>query len=328
MKPVLPPYGYSPGGSRGIALVVTMFVLAFLTVLAAGFTRTIHIGTAAVRNFKEDAAAYYRAVGAVEEALDYLANDEAPLVDFIDKDGLFRTDPEAPPLEPLRTYADGTARVDIVDLDARINPNTVAPQILEVILRNAGYEDERIRTAIDSLMDWRDPDDDHRLNGAETDHYEEETPPYPAKNGPLDTVDELRLVRGFGDDALDGGGEDELQGLREHLSVRTSGTLNINTVRRETMVLLGITPLEIENVELARAEGIGPITTITSALFPGRGDHSALFGTTNSKNLRIVASAGDADGKNTHRVVADVRRFLRPKGGFRLEILYWRDDAV
>lgn len=48
----------------------------------------------------------------------------------------------------------------------------------------------------DSILDWLDPDDEQRQYGAEVDEYSGLTPPYAPKNGPLETVEELLLVRG------------------------------------------------------------------------------------------------------------------------------------
>jgi hypothetical protein len=45
-------------------------------------------------------------------------------------------------------------------------------------------------------LDWIDEDDDQREFGAEEDFYSGMSPPYAPKNGPLDTVEELLLVRG------------------------------------------------------------------------------------------------------------------------------------
>jgi len=59
----------------------------------------------------------------------------------------------------------------------------------------------------DAILDWIDEDDDQREFGAEADYYSGMSPPYGPKNGPLDTVEELLLVRGvtpwllFGGDA-------------------------------------------------------------------------------------------------------------------------------
>jgi hypothetical protein len=48
----------------------------------------------------------------------------------------------------------------------------------------------------DAILDWIDEDDDQREFGAEADFYSGMSPPYAPKNGPLDTVEELLLVRG------------------------------------------------------------------------------------------------------------------------------------
>jgi type II secretory pathway component PulK len=47
-----------------------------------------------------------------------------------------------------------------------------------------------------SILDWIDKDDEPRANGAEEDYYQSLSPPYHCKNGPLDSVEELLLVKG------------------------------------------------------------------------------------------------------------------------------------
>lgn len=59
----------------------------------------------------------------------------------------------------------------------------------------------------DAILDWIDQDDNVRAFGAESDFYLSLTPAYEAKNGPIDSIDELLLVSGvtpwllFGEDA-------------------------------------------------------------------------------------------------------------------------------
>jgi type II secretory pathway component PulK len=48
----------------------------------------------------------------------------------------------------------------------------------------------------DAILDWMDPDDEPREAGCEIDYYSGLEPAYGTKNGPLDTVEELLLVRG------------------------------------------------------------------------------------------------------------------------------------
>ena len=47
----------------------------------------------------------------------------------------------------------------------------------------------------DAILDWIDADGDTREFGAELDYYSALVPPYEPKNGPLDSIDELLLVR-------------------------------------------------------------------------------------------------------------------------------------
>ncbi len=75
-----------------------------------------------------------------------------------------------------------------------------------------------------AIIDWMDEDDSPRSNGAESEYYMSLDPPYRTKNGPLDSLEELLLVRGvttqllFGNDlnrngVLDPGEDDGSGGL-------------------------------------------------------------------------------------------------------------------
>lgn len=78
---------------------------------------------------------------------------------------------------------------------------------------------------VNSILDWLDADDTPRENGAESETYSGMTPPYRAKNGPLDSLEELLLVKGvtpqllFGNDRNRNGildsNEDDGQGIAD-----------------------------------------------------------------------------------------------------------------
>jgi Type II secretion system (T2SS), protein K len=48
----------------------------------------------------------------------------------------------------------------------------------------------------DAILDWMDEDDDLREYGSEYNYYAGLSPPYAPKNGPMDSLEELLLVRG------------------------------------------------------------------------------------------------------------------------------------
>jgi hypothetical protein len=56
----------------------------------------------------------------------------------------------------------------------------------------------------DAILDWIDPDSEPRTFGAEVDFYSGLSPPYGPRNGPLESVEELLLVRGVTPDLLFG----------------------------------------------------------------------------------------------------------------------------
>lgn len=57
---------------------------------------------------------------------------------------------------------------------------------------------------VDSVLDWLDSDDDRRPYGAEEDDYQQLSIPYPCKNGPMDSIDELLKVQGVTPDLFYG----------------------------------------------------------------------------------------------------------------------------
>lgn len=90
-------------------------------------------------------------------------------------------------------------RYGLQDESARLNLNAVllADSVMEngartLLMGLPGMTEE----VADAILDWIDPDDETREFGAESDYYEQLTPPYAAKNGPLATIGELLLVRG------------------------------------------------------------------------------------------------------------------------------------
>ncbi|MBL4850178.1 MAG: general secretion pathway protein GspK [Planctomycetes bacterium] len=51
--------------------------------------------------------------------------------------------------------------------------------------------------AVDGIVDWRDSDDEVSDQGAEAGYYSTLDPPYTAKNGPIESLDELLRIRGI-----------------------------------------------------------------------------------------------------------------------------------
>ncbi len=87
---------------------------------------------------------------------------------------------------------------------------------------------------VDSLSDWLDEDDNPRPYGAESGYYT-----YPCRNGPIYSIDELLLIKGFSKDLLYG--NQQKRGIAEFLTIYgTADKININTA--DLLVLQALDP--------------------------------------------------------------------------------------
>jgi general secretion pathway protein K len=105
---------------------------------------------------------------------------------------------------PLRLSYPGQPEniiIRIYDHAGRLNLRRLAPHQMETLLKQHLPEDdnETLSELMDAWQDWIDPDDLARINGAEAEYYEELDPPYTPRNGLLETVEELLLIKGFAD---------------------------------------------------------------------------------------------------------------------------------
>jgi general secretion pathway protein K len=107
-----------------------------------------------------------------------------------------------------------------------------ARNILWRLLRKEPFnlEDSAARTIIDSLIDWIDTGDGdgEQEFGAESSYYLSLDPPYACKNGPVEFIEELLLVKGFTPELLFGTAKHP--GLASLLTTQgNDGQININT---------------------------------------------------------------------------------------------------
>ncbi|MCK4377861.1 MAG: general secretion pathway protein GspK [Deltaproteobacteria bacterium] len=80
----------------------------------------------------------------------------------------------------------------------RINLNSAADDAIRKQLRQGLGEDhqEEADQVTDALLDWRDPDDLVRSDGAEKDFYQQQSLAYEPADGPFKALTEMLLVRG------------------------------------------------------------------------------------------------------------------------------------
>ena len=85
----------------------------------------------------------------------------------------------------------GRLNLNKIVAEAIANPNSPSYELLRKYLEVKGVDLNERDRMIDCLLDWVDPDNLVRLNGAE------DEPGYKPSNAPLKTVDELKRIKGW-----------------------------------------------------------------------------------------------------------------------------------
>jgi general secretion pathway protein K len=116
-------------------------------------------------------------------------------------------------------------------------PDETLKEVFRVLFELRGAEED----PTDAIMDWIDPDDETRPNGAESDYYNGLEIPYACKNAPMDSVEELLLVKGITPEVFLGDPEKLQLPMTELLTVygHPKGRLNVNTAPYEVLQALG-----------------------------------------------------------------------------------------
>jgi general secretion pathway protein K len=248
---------------------MVLWVIAILSVIVLEFSFAMRTEVNIAKNYKEETQLYAMAEGGVQRAVAELIYKHDPTVQQKRNKKLEETPPEQREwMTDGRSYPlpfdQGTCEVRITSEAGKVNINTVSDPTLRKIIGQLGLESEAKDIVVDSILDWRDPGELHRLNGAKSDYYQSLGEPYNCKNGKLDSIEELLLVRGVTPDFFygrkidqeEGGGKTEGIGLRDIFSIYSSGEqIDINSAPLVTLkIVLGI-PNEIaEAIIKAREE--------------------------------------------------------------------------
>lgn len=261
-------------GERGFALLVVLWIFIVLFVLGAEFATSMRQDAQATVNFADETQSYYLATAAANRTFyrALIARDEATL-------GLTPGEVESEEFTPA-VHTDGEWHreelwgapvwVRVTDEAGKIPINLVEYNMLVHLLGNLGVGPEESGEIADSILDWRDPDDDHRINGVESEYYEGLAQPYTAKNAPLDSLDELRLIKGVTEELYFGGTEDHPIGLADIFSVfNRRAALSIRSASPEVLeALLGLDPEQLQQVLDQRQTDMTALMTLLTTWLP------------------------------------------------------------
>ena len=192
---------------RGSVLVGLLWCLALLSVVVIGVLHTARMDLLVVKNYGDRIQAHYLALAGIEKAKALLYQDarersrsgrhhngalyDAPeqFRDVAFGRGQFRV------FRCGREDEGGGMRYGVSDEESRLNVNVASAEELANLY---GMTPE----VVAAILDWRDEDNTVTPGGAEIEYYASFQPPSQPRNGPLQTVRELLMVRGVSQELL------------------------------------------------------------------------------------------------------------------------------
>jgi general secretion pathway protein K len=234
-------------GQEGVALLVSLLVVVIMTVTVTEFLYSTWVERTFAVGFRDTTKALFALRSGVEASKriieDDLKNDmkNGHYVDSLKEVWAQSSFPI--PLEDTYLFVSITDEASKINLnklvDANGNPDDLHwIPVFRRLLRNLQL-DENIA---EYVRDWIDPNDE---GPAEYPYYLSLAHPYKIKNGPLDTLEELKRVRGITPEVFNK--------IKNFVSVRpitTIPTVNINTAPPEVLLALAdeMTPSLVDGI--------------------------------------------------------------------------------
>ena len=318
---------------RGVALLVVLWIFIFLLVVAFDFSASVREEATAAHRYSDETQGYYIALAGFERGVyEFLQQSTGrDALGTQKKADIFDGDWHEEAL------GGGAFRVRWVDEGGKININRADEETLRRVFANLGVEEPNKAILVDSIMDWRDPDDLHRTSGAENEYYRSLTPSYTAKNGPFDTVEDLLWVRGMTPELFYGYGE--VQGDRAENAQRTGlraiftvdspiDRVNLRTASADVIHALTGIPLEKSRrfVDERKKLSDKTLADLLPLLGVGAGDAALQqFVFANPAVVTVEAEGRPAQSQLSRRVKGVVRA---AGGGREFELMRWIDRDV
>lgn len=202
-------------------------------------------------------------------------------------------------------------RIQIADESGKLNINLATDEQLLQLMNSLTLEEGQADNLTDAIIDWRDKNDLHRLNGAEKQQYEDADLKYEPRNGPFKSVEELQLVMGMNAKIY--------QQLEDMLSIYTKNKqINPTTASREMLLTLPDVSEELVDEYLQQRvenERNGE-PVVQPEWFKGSATKSNIF---------MIISEAMIDKNITEKIMAVIKK-TNSKNGLPFEIVKWSTD--
>jgi general secretion pathway protein K len=221
---------------KGIALILTITIIGLIVLLSLQFSRSMRTGLYETANFDDTIRLETVAKSGFNCGLAALFEDNPDEDSFHD---IWASSKENSLISTVLFDNGGMFQLEIVDLAGKIPVNRLINQdgeyntkVKEILTRllsmpRFNLEQDKVEDIVDSIKDWIDKDDESTRFVAENSYYQTLDRPYSCRNAPLESLDELLLVKGITRELFYG--TDDVPGISNFLTIHGDGKININT---------------------------------------------------------------------------------------------------
>jgi len=307
---------------------VMLWILTLLSVIVGEFCHAMRTEVNITRNFKEETQSYYIAVAGVNRAVAELIRNEAMSQkarhpdteeeeEEEDQEIRWRVNTDIPAIH----FGDGQFEVKIGNESGKVDINGADDRLLKMLLNGFDLEDSDKDIIVDSILDWRDKNSLHRLNGAEDDYYHSLPEPYECKDDDFDSVEELLLVRGVTAEMFYGGLRDMVTAYHSDINKISINTASSTILRSLPQIT---DDLVRDIIEYRIKDDFKSLTELLPIV--GLDVYKAIvpYITLKTSPYFTIKSVGTVEGGQTYRgVQAMVEINTKLKKGYRL--IQWVD---
>lgn len=285
--------------NKGFALIVVLWVVTLLTIMASSFALTLQRETTITGGLKEKAEAAALAEAGINYATLMLLSKESEQ-QWQANSSLYEIE-----------FAGRRIRMLIADESGKVNINHASKEQLQQLFTALGVEESTADSLSDAVLDWRDKNDLHRLNGAELPQYEEAGLNYAPRNGLFKSIEELQMVLGMTTDLYR-----QLEGL---ISVYTTNKkISPTTATRAVLLTLpDVDEAMVDEYLLQRAESERTGEPVTQPDW--------YSGDSKSSNVYMIIAEAMIDENISEKIMAIIKKG-QAKNGLPFQTLKWTEN--
>jgi len=235
------------GAPNGFALVAVLWACIILAMMAGAVLSAARSGAVAAHLSLRHAKLVCAADSGIAQTILQLASPVSGKRPRIDG-------------RPDRFQIDGyTFFVSVQDEGGKVDLNAATPESLLRLMLAAGADSDLAHAETDRILDWREPGDLRRLQGAKRDEYRQAGYRYGPRGAAFKTVGELRLVMGMSQELYDA--------VADAVTVY-SGSAQVDATVAPKLALLSIAGMNVAQAEaiIASRSGTPPLSVQGTAL--------------------------------------------------------------